>query len=309
MTLIWNEKSMKHILTYYAEDRPHISTFNYAKSGFWYQPTDFYFRPYTLGMHTFEPIIIDPLGKPSSNCYGVNNYFDIQIDYLKGFLSHSKGKRKFVYFWNNQLCHDSFTTLSRGDDSFHKFLQWLQHHNHTQNAIFIVLSDHCFRLGGASLTNVGRAENNKPWLIIHVPTFLKAKYPWLHGNLLQNSKRLTTHYDMYQTILDLIQGRAFNKNCQESVGKSLVRRNLFCPIPVLRTCQDAGIEEQYCSCDEKTYISAKSEIVQKVATFLVQGINDILAKNQDVCRTLHLHSVTEAYVSYSIVMKVISLTS
>lgn len=299
MPLLWNEKVMSRFATYFAEDRPDISTFNFVKSGFKYQPTDFFFRPYTLGMHKFEPVIIDHLGKPSYDCYGVDNYFDIQVKYLQGFLTYTHGKRKFAYFWNNQVCHEAFTTLSRGDDAFLTFLRWLKQNNHAQNAVFVVLSDHGFRIGGASLTHVGRAENNKPWLMIHVPNILKKKYPWLHDNLSENSKRLTTHYDMYQTVLDLIHDKPFVKDNDRPVSKNVVRRNLFSLIPALRTCQDAGIEDKYCSCDEKLNISTTSELVQKIATSLVEGINTILSNHTNVCHTLRLHDVTEAFVTYS----------
>ncbi|XP_045157644.2 uncharacterized protein LOC123523936 [Mercenaria mercenaria] len=299
MPLIWNEKVVQHFATFFAEDRPDISTFNFVKSGFKYVPTDYFFRPYTLGMHKFEPKIIDYLGNPSWDCYGVKNYFDIQIEYLKGFLNRYINKRKYVYFWNNQVCHEQFTTLSRGDESLLDFLKWMKYTNQTKNAIFVVISDHGYRIGGASLTHVGRAENNKPWLMIHVPKFLKEKYKWLHTTLSENTLKLSTHYDMYQTMLDLIQDVAFSEQKTKPVKTELVRRNLFHNIPLERTCADAGIEEKYCTCKEKVNISTTSDVVLSMAKFLVKGINDILSKNEDVCCTLSLHNVTEASVSYS----------
>lgn len=299
MPLVWKEEVMKRFATYFAEDRPDISTFNFVKSGFKHVPTDFYFRPYTLGMHKFEPKIIDFLGKPSWDCYGVKNYFDIQIDYLKGFLNKYKNRRKFAYFWNNQVCHEQFTTLSRGDDSLLEFLKWMQTTNQTKHAILVMISDHGYRIGGASLTHTGRAENNKPWLMIHVPEYLKQKYKWLHKTLLENTQRLTTHYDMYQTMFDLVHDVAFNEQITKPVKTDLVRRNLFHEIPIERTCADAGIEEKYCTCKEKINISTSSGIVQDMAKFLVKGINDILKKQQDVCSGLDFYDVTEASVSYS----------
>lgn len=299
MPLIWSEKAMDHFATLFAEDRPDISTFNFVKSGFKHIPTDYYFRPYTLGMHKFEPRIIELLGKPSWDCYGIKNYFDIQIDYLKGFLLRYTKKRKFAYFWNNQVCHEQFTTLSRGDDDLLNFLKWLKLTNQTQNAIFIVISDHGYRIGGASLTHVGRAENNKPWLMIHVPKFLKQKYKWLHKTLSQNTKQLTTHYDMYQTMLDLVNDAAFVRQDPIPVQTELVRRNLFHSIPLERTCADAGIEEKYCTCGEKVIIATQTEFVKTLARYLVKGINSILTKHQDVCHILTLHNVTEASVTFS----------
>ncbi|XP_060571218.1 uncharacterized protein LOC132729466 [Ruditapes philippinarum] len=87
MPFIWKEKAMENFATFYAEDMPFISTFNYGKMGFKQVPTDFYFRPYDLGKLKFKPKIIDFFRRSPRYCYGVNNYFDIQINYLKGFFS------------------------------------------------------------------------------------------------------------------------------------------------------------------------------------------------------------------------------
>ncbi|KAL4235739.1 hypothetical protein ACF0H5_004131 [Mactra antiquata] len=299
MPLLWKESAIDHIASYFAEDRPDISTFNYIKSGFKFQPTDFYFRPYTLGMHTFEAKIMEPLGKPTWDCYGVSNYFDIQIEYLKGFLTYYAGKRKMAYFWNNQVCHEDFTTLSRGDESFLEFLKWMKDTGQTKNAIFITLSDHGYRIGGASLTHVGRAENNKPWLMLHVPEHILQKYPWLHETLVENSKKLVTHYDTYQTMLDILNNNAFVKQPHVEVQTNLVRRNIFFPIPDLRTCADAGIEEKYCTCEDKQNVSTTTDLAKSLAEFIVSEINEILSKHRNSCEILTLKDITEVSVTYS----------
>ncbi|XP_045157645.2 uncharacterized protein LOC123523937 [Mercenaria mercenaria] len=299
MPFVWNEKVVQHFATFLSEDRPEISAFSYGKGGFKHQPTDYYFRPYTLGMHEFEPKVIDFLGKASWDCYGVNNYFDIEIEYLKGFLRRYQSKRKYVLFWNNQVSHEEFTTLSRGDQPFLEFLTWLKNTKQTENAIFIVLSDHGYRIGGASLTHVGRAENNKPWLMVHVPKFLKEKYKWLHGTLTINTKRLVSPYDIYQTMSDLVHGVAFKRQTMRSVEKHIVRRNIFIQIPEDRTCADAGTEGIYCTCQDKLNVSTTAEHVESMAEFLVSEVNKILSQNQDVCFRLSLHIVNEASVSFS----------
>lgn len=300
LPLIWNEQEVKEkFISFYAEDRPDISTFNYMKSGFKNVPTDYYFRPYTLGFHEFEPRMIEPLGKPTWDCYGNGNYFDIQIEYLKGFLTRYRGKRKLIYFWNNQVSHETFNTLGRADEPFLKFLKWMKSTNQVANAILLVLSDHGFRIGGASLTHVGRAENNKPLLLLHVPKSLLQKYTWIANSLATNTQRLVSHYDIYQTLLDVVRDEAFIQKPLLDVQKVLVRRNIFEPIPESRTCVDAGIEEQYCTCYEKTNISATSNLIQMIAIKLVERINNILSNETGKCSVLQLHNVTEASVSYS----------
>lgn len=299
MPLLWNEHAMKHIASFFAEDRPDISTFNYVKSGFRKVPTDFYFRPYTLAMHEFEPKFIRPLGMPTWDCYGERNFFDLQVEYLKGFLNKYRGRRKLAYFWSNQAGHEDFTTLSRFDSPFLDFLKWLRGSYDISNTVFIVLSDHGFRIGGASLTHIGRAENNKPWLMMYVPNQLQERHPWINKSLSQNTKRLVSHFDTYQTVVDILNARPFEDKMASNVSVTLTRRNLFTEIPEFRTCADAGIEEMYCTCREKTHVSTETDLVKSLASKLVAGINQILSDVSDVCETLDLHNITEVTVVYS----------
>lgn len=299
MPLLWKEKNMKHIASFFAEDRPDISTFNYEKSGFNKCPTDFYYRPYTLAQHTFEPVFGRPLGKPSWDCYGLRNHFDLQIEYLKGFFNKYQGYRKLAYFWSNQAGHEDFTTLTRFDKPLMDFLNWLKTSRNIQNTILFILSDHGFRIGGASLTHIGRAENNKPWLMVHIPKQILHVHPWLDTVLKLNSNRLLSHYDTYQTVLDILNNKAFNKRQGVPVRSFLSRRSLFSEIPELRTCADAGIEEKYCTCKEKTFVSSKTPLAQTLARQLVTGINHILTNVSNVCATLDVDDVTEVSVTYS----------
>lgn len=47
---IWKDFRDAGYVTAYGEDEADISTFNYHKTGFIVPPTDFYLRPYMLGM-------------------------------------------------------------------------------------------------------------------------------------------------------------------------------------------------------------------------------------------------------------------
>lgn len=296
---IWYEKELAKVATLYAEDRPELSAFTvFGQLGFKRPPTDYYFRTFTQGVNSFIPKIIDEVTN-SKDCYGPRTMFDTQIDYLKGFLLRYKNKRKFAMSWNTQISHSSYSLLSRSDDAFLEFLDWMKSSNQTKNAIFIVMSDHGPRMGGAALTHVGRAENNKPWMMLHIPNNLKTKYKWIHETVLQNSKQLTSHYDTYETIFDIFRNKAFSTHTLKTVQNFLTKRNLFHPLPKDRTCIDAGIEDQFCTCDRKSLISPKQQIVQSMANFLVEEINTLLSKHLKLCGTFTLHNITEVLVSYS----------
>ncbi|XP_052770100.1 uncharacterized protein LOC128209881 [Mya arenaria] len=299
MPFIWNESPVKSMATFFGEDRPDISSFNYVKSGFKKVPTDFYFRPYTLAMSDFEAVFGKTLGKSTADCYGNRNHFQIQMDYLKGFLRKYNGKRKFAFMWSNQVGHESFSSVSRGDEPFLEFLRWMVSETDMSNTIFIVLSDHGFRIGGASLTHVGRAENNNPWIMIHVPDSVSKVYPKLRTHLRENSKRLVTHFDIYTTVYDVIYGRAFQDQEMVPTKKYLVKRNVFHPVPLDRTCIDAGVEDAFCTCKDKVLVETSSPLVQYVAKVLVKYMNEMVSKKLNKCSNMVLVNVTEATVVYS----------
>lgn len=64
-------------------------------------------------------------------------------------------------------------------------------------------------------------------------------YSQYSANLQANQYKLTTAYDLYATIKELV-----GDNHTPSWSKSL-----FHEIPQDRLCEDAGIPLQYCSCD------------------------------------------------------------
>lgn len=49
---VWKSFRDAGYVTAYGEDEADISTFNYHKTGFVVPPTDFYLRPYMLGMYS-----------------------------------------------------------------------------------------------------------------------------------------------------------------------------------------------------------------------------------------------------------------
>ena len=75
---------------------------------------------------------------------------------------------------------------------------------HMDRAVVAVISDHGLRLGDFTATHIGRLEKNFPFLSLIVPTKLKTKYPWIMRNLLLNSERVTTAFDVHRTIIDII---------------------------------------------------------------------------------------------------------
>lgn len=300
MPLLWNEKALKRYATLYSEDRSDISTFNSLKSGFYLSPTDFYYRPYNMGMNLFTPVIMNPIGVPDDKvawaypCYANTNNFTIQVDHFKGFLNRYKGKLKFSFFWAN-AAHEAFGLLQPLDDKFLELLQWMKTRGHLERAVVAVISDHGQRLGELAETYIGRLEGHFPFLNLIVPQIVKDRYPWIHRNLLLNSDKLTTHFDTHKTVIDIANGDFIDT--VPPVSNRLVARNLFSPIPEARTCADAGIPTNFCKCEgEGKVISIEDELLKPLASYAVSQLNSALSNHTDICRNLILSNITEARV-------------
>ena len=303
MPLLWNSKALKHYATLYSEDRADISTFNFVKPGFYDSPTDFYYRPYNMAMDLFTPVIMKPMGTEGKvcpwacPCYANKDNFTTQVNHFKGFLNRFKTKLRFAFFWAN-AAHESFELLRQADDSLLELLQWMHTNGHTNRSVVAVISDHGLRLGQFSASHIGRIEGHFPFLSLLVPEPLKQKYPWMKSNLVFNSNRMITHFDIHKTIVDIASGN-FDKY-SPLVDSNHVARSIFARIPKTRTFSDAGIAPNFCTClSDNEIVPSNDTLVRKIALYAVDKLNFILSKQSDICRLLSLYNITEARVQYT----------
>ncbi|KAK3597998.1 hypothetical protein CHS0354_042351 [Potamilus streckersoni] len=297
LPLLWKEKEFRSHMTLFVEDRPEIALFNYIKRGFVDQPTLYYFRPMSLAMAKFTPVIVSPLPEVTSECYGNLHQYDIVLEFYRRFLEKFRNKLRFAFFWNNQMSHESYTSLWQGDRPLLDFFHFLKYRGHLNNSILIVLSDHGYRLGGLSTTYVGRLENNLPFLSVYVPESLKRRFPWIHTNLMENSNRLVTVYDIHKTVSD-ISKKQFEYKTDGLVYSQRTARNLFHPIPKERTCVDAGVADNFCTCQESIKINPSHFKTALLGNYIVENINKLLEKFLISCHELKLSRVVDARVIY-----------
>lgn len=89
------------------------------------------------------------------------------------------------------------------------------------------------------------------------PKSFKRKYPLAMRNFRRNSRRLTTHFDVYETLKDIanldgdvISNEQVRKRSEDLKGRGgMMPRgiSMFSEIPDDRTCDFAGIERYVCS--------------------------------------------------------------
>ncbi|KAL3879132.1 hypothetical protein ACJMK2_031443 [Sinanodonta woodiana] len=303
---IWKNFSQAKYVTYFAEDYPEIATFNTNAGGFLDEPTDHYMRPFMLGMKKIDLVqfVLNSvmiqfeysklhLRKQSSLCFGNQPRHAILIDYYRRFVRAYKNQRRFGFSWLTEICHEFINFLELGDEDIFKFFKFLKEDGHLDRAFLIFYSDHGSRIDDIRNTFVGRIEERMPLLSIIVPNVLLQKYPDLQQNLQENSERLTTNFDLHETLKDIVQG---NYDLHGVLKKQVPSRgvSLFKPISNTRSCAEAWIPENYCACYKSDVLNPNDPVLEKVANFIVHHINNLLTKYKDMCAKLKLLKVQEA---------------
>uniref|UniRef100_A0A0N5ACA7 Sulfatase N-terminal domain-containing protein n=1 Tax=Syphacia muris TaxID=451379 RepID=A0A0N5ACA7_9BILA len=205
---IWKNFSDARYATLFAEDRPDIATYNYLEklNGFKFKPTDHYFRPYWLEIFwNFLKMRSTPF------CYDAIPTHKLQLHYLKEFLKQYDGIRSFAFHWSQELSHEYMNQVGIGDDSFAQFFADIQ--PYISNTIIVVVSDHGHRYDAIRETIIGRLESRLPYFSIYLPENFRKKYPSIVANIQLNSKKLTTPFDIHQTLIDIANVSFTESSC------------------------------------------------------------------------------------------------
>jgi hypothetical protein len=117
-----------------------------------------------------------------------------------------------------------------------------------------MFGDHGHRFGIHRLSVQGKLEERLPLDWIVLPQWFIKKNLKQAYTLAMNQDKLTSHFDTYATLKHLLQV-PFSAPYQND---RTIGRSLFEPIPVDRTCQEAGIADQWCVCLRWKEIDSKN---------------------------------------------------
>ena len=165
------------------------------------------------------------------------------------------------------------------------------------DTVLLLLSDHGIRYGSFRETNQGMIEERQPLLYFILPKWFKQTYRKAYKNLLINRRRLTTTFDLYETMQDLLNPELLKKTHIKSRSKEMFENSilpksnsLFLQVSPNRTCATAGIANHWCTCFERKEISITDMRTQKASYFVVEYINNLL-KKYTKCMKLSLNSI------------------
>jgi len=298
---IWKNYSAGGYRTSFAEDAPWMGIFHYLKYGFLEQPTDYYLRTLTYSQ---EVKMGHSKRLNAKLCYGPRPAFLTLLENIKKTaLTMGKDKQYFQFTWATSLFHDDLNNAALGDVDIRDTLQWMKEGGFLENTILVLMSDHGSPYGSILETYQGKVESRMPFLYFSFPTWFSEKYRSAVSNVKLNRNRLTTPFDLHETLLDLLNPESIEDNVirdrhlklrslVNSGNASLLPRgiSLFTPIPLSRDCEVAGISEHFCVCHEMVAVSLKEDWIKKAAVFVADELNKMI-DDFPQCSMLELQEV------------------
>lgn len=228
-------------------------------------------------------------------CIGQYPQIEYLFQYMTEFVQRFHDRRYFNLFWANSFSHSALNMPSVMDDRVKQFLESLD--GYLNSTVVIFLSDHGMRFGNIRQSYVGWLEERMPFLYFHLPPSFKRTYPRHYQNLLANKNRLTSPFDLYATLLQFLHGRVRRPilGCPKC-------ESLFTPVPYNRSCNDAGISSEWCTCSVAQKSESVSDLRITAATHLaIIHINKFLRKNKGKlkkgfkCATLSLSKIISVH--------------
>ncbi|GFR97513.1 pesticidal crystal protein cry1Ac [Elysia marginata] len=240
--LIWHDFETAGYRTFYCEDSPRGGGFFWGKRSFIYPQTRYWSRPIELAMFD-EPGFF----RRNGSCFGSRTVPEYHLEYFMRFLDTFPNKPVAGITFIIKLVHDDSTKAVIIDEYIQHFFKTLEARGHLNKSLVMFFSDHGQRWGKIRQTYNGIVESRNPFLILTFPAWFRKKYPEIVRNLNINTRRLTSHFDTRQMLLDLLyfKGREPTPPYRGRNGLSL-----FTEIPANRTCKDAGIPSNQCLCGQ-----------------------------------------------------------
>lgn len=231
---------------------------------------------------------------------GQNPQIEYLFQYVEEFVQRLHEQPYFNLFWSNSFSHNELNMPTIMDVRIRTFLEEI--HDYLNSTIVIFFSDHGLRFGKIRETYVGWLEERMPFIYFWLPSTFRKDYPQKYKNLLANRNRLTSPFDLYATIQDILYGRVLRTPEGCPMCDSLFKR-----VPLNRSCEDAAINSHWCTCSsshESTSLSVNDTTIVSYVNNAIRLINGFLKKHSHqtsvdtYCATLTLAEIVSVRKRY-----------
>ena len=140
-------------------------------------------------------------------CLGSRSNLSFLLNHAEKTARVFRDKKYFGFHWSCSATHDTFNIPASVDDTVYQFLKTLKSDNLLNNLLLVLMADHGPRIPSRTTfinTEQGHYEKHLPLIMLVFPDWFKRKYPAAITNIRRNAHMLTTHYDLHQTLYDLM---------------------------------------------------------------------------------------------------------
>ncbi|KAH9377060.1 hypothetical protein HPB48_011033 [Haemaphysalis longicornis] len=271
---IWNKYAERGYRTMFLEEWPYYGLFNYFRKGFRHSPADYYLRPVIMAMDDSPR---NTKNWESVRCLGPTMPFEELLDYLDRFTRMMGDRPFFSYTWISEITHDSLNSAGYADAPFRRHLQSLRESGVLNRTILVFLSDHGLRFGDVRATYIGKFEDRQPFAFLAFPPWFLSANPEAERSLRVNQQRLTTHFDVHAMLVELLDYPRLKKP-NTTYGLSLLHE-----VPGTRTCAEASIGPQWCTCSARANDTVSEKFAASLAEQLLQNINEKVSHKPRWC--------------------------
>ncbi len=291
---IWKDLHAKNYMTMHLDDWPHIGAFTFRMKGFLNYTTKHYFKHYQLRLwDRVSKYYFSKHARLDDFCIGSKKRHQVLMDLILDFKKMYKQKaNNLILMHYVENSHDSNTRLNWIDNELYDLLEKGNTQNLFNDTAIFLFSDHGARFNDKRSDN-RYLEERLPFFSVYLPDQYKKDNAVKFENLKKNSKLLTSPFDIYATIRDL--------TCLDDKDQDNNRKkrsiSLLKEISPTRNCDDIGISEHYCTC-EQNWKSLKTNdlTIIQAAKFTVDSINKITELTRKLCLKLELKEIISSEV-------------
>lgn len=211
-------------------------------------------------------------------CIGGRSAVEILLTYMRDTIRWaSSGAPVFIHTWLDIYSHGCINTVRFMDHDISRWIQSLE----SLNTILFFMSDHGDRYGPFRDTTLGWYEDKLPSLWVYLPPSIRKRFPEWQQALEINSRRLTSHFDLYHTLVQILETFKLEPSFTVKTTDKLIGQSLLRLVPENRTCELVGVPSSYCACTEprKIDVGSGDPVIQKKLNGAVNTALGFLNKN------------------------------
>jgi len=188
--------------------------------------------------------------KSGGSCIGGKNVHNLLVDYSLQFLENYKEVPKFMTISFKEGMEPTQMRIKTMDQDLTNFFRTLKKNGYLNNTALIFLSDQGnFQSPYFEHSRFGKLEHKQPFLFFTMPSEILKKAPKLKYHLIENQNQIITSLDIYRTLVHLPTYHESHKSLNRKEDFQSGGYSLFGHIPS-RNCEDAGISEELCMCED-----------------------------------------------------------